>query len=91
MQHVGVQDACGVYSKVSQAVGTCTLVATGDASGPNMACLLLLVVIAALITGALGAPWPNNTVSFNIMASTLLLVCDVLRVDLDPPITIIQC
>jgi hypothetical protein len=38
-----------------------------------MACLLLLVVIAALITGALVAPWPNNTVSFNIVASTLLL------------------
>ena len=102
MQHVGVQDACGVYSKLAQAVGSCTLVATGDAWGPNMACLLLHVVIAALTTGALGAPCPNSTVSFKIVASTLLLVCDVLNVksgstpsplsnvdDLNP--TILEC
>lgn len=84
MQHVGVQDACIVYSNVSGS-RACTVVAIGDAWGPNMACLLLHVVIAALTTGALGAPCPNNTVSFNIMASTLLLVCDVLHVNLDPP------
>ena len=50
-----------------------------------MACLLLLVVTAALITGACVAPWPNNTVSFNIVASTLPLVCAFLHVNLDPP------